>query len=209
MPQIDGIQNVLSRIEAIRSEFKPPSVQTPDLKATGMPFDMALKQAMGSQNATPMNPAMMAGGPDSLMALMNSQGCQNMYNNGSAAANERLAQTAMTWNNKEFKPGQTERCADFVSTMIEQSGTAPAGFQHEVNCLRLQEYGKKVERSDLKPGDVVYFGNTYMPGDFTHVGIYVGNNKFVHRPTAARPVVVDELSGYYGEKYCGARRLNG
>jgi hypothetical protein len=174
-----------------------------------MPFDMALKQAMGSQNAMP-NPAM-AGGPDSLMALMNSQGFQNMYNNGSgnSAANDRIAQTALAWDKKEFKPGQTERCADFVSTMIENSGAAPPGFKHEVNCLRLQEYGKKVEKSDLKAGDVVFFGNTYMPGDYTHVGIYLGNNKFVHRPTAARPVVVDELSGYYGEKYCGARRLNG
>lgn len=205
MPSISGISNVLNRIQSIKSQFQPHSMQPANMQAPGMPFNMALKQAMGGQSPNPM--AAMSG-PDSLMALMNNQGMQNIYNNQSGSSNQRIADVAKGWAEKDFKPGQTERCADFVSTMIENSGAAPPGFKHEVNCLRLQEYGKKIEKQDLKPGDIVYFGNTYLPGPYTHVGIYLGDNKFVHRPTAAKPVKIDELSGYYGEKYCAARRLN-
>ncbi|MCD4786087.1 MAG: C40 family peptidase [Candidatus Eremiobacteraeota bacterium] len=169
-----------------------------------MPFDMQLKKAMGMQNAGPMG---QMGGPDSLMALVNKMG-PNQFGSGTGT-NERIAQVGQLWDGKEFKPGQTKRCADFVSTVIEKSGAAPPGFQREINCLRLQKYGRKIERKDLKPGDIVYFGNTYMAGDYTHVGIYTGNNKFVHRPTAAKPVRTDDLSGYYSNKFCGARRLNG
>lgn len=206
MPHLDGINRITSRIETIKSRFKSGDFKPEALRGSGsIPFDATLKQAMGAQNTNSMQSM---GGPDSLMALLNSPQFQNQYG-GPNTRNQNIADVGKSWDGKDFKPGQTERCADFVSTVIKDSGAAPAGFKHEVNCLRLQEYGKKVEKSDLKPGDIVYFGNTYMPGDYTHVGIYIGDNKFVHRPTAAKPVRVDELSGYYGDKYCGARRLNG
>jgi len=204
MPRLNGIQNVLGRIQTIKARFKPPSPQT-TMPTKGMPFDMQLKQAMGKQNAGALG---QMGGPDSLMALVNRMGT-SQYGVGTGTLNERIAQLGKEWDGKEFKPGQTKRCADFVSTVIEKSGAAPPGFKHEINCLRLQKYGRKIERNDLKPGDIVYFGNTYMAGDYTHVGVYLGNNKFVHRPTSAKPVRVDELSGYYGNKFCGARRLHG
>ncbi|MDQ7822308.1 MAG: NlpC/P60 family protein [Candidatus Eremiobacteraeota bacterium] len=120
----------------------------------------------------------------------------------------RLADYAAQWDGKNFKPGQTKRCADFVSTMIEQSGVAPKGFNHQVSCEQLQKYGQHVNKDELKPGDVVYFKNTYTTGNYTHVGIYIGNGKFVHRPTANAPCKVDNLnSSYYQQHYSGARRL--
>lgn len=120
----------------------------------------------------------------------------------------KLADYAAQWNGRHFKRGQTKRCADFVSTMIKKAGVAPKGFRHEVNCLRLQRYGSKVAKKNLKPGDIVFFQNTYMRGKYTHVGIYLGKGKFVHRPTANKPVRIDTLnSGYYAQKYCSARRL--
>ena len=127
-----------------------------------------------------------------------------------AQTGNRLADTAMRWNGAAFKPGQTKRCADFVSTMIEQSGQAPPGFKHEVSASRLRNYGKPVPggTQNLKPGDVVFFGNTYRPGNTTHVGIYVGNGKFAHRPTANKPVKIDNInSKYYSSHFTGANRL--
>lgn len=121
----------------------------------------------------------------------------------------RLADQALAWNGRHFKPGQTKRCADFVSTVIEQSGQAPPGFRHQMSCDQLQRYGRPVGKEQLKPGDVVFFGNTYRPGQFTHTGIYLGNGKFAHRPTSDAPVRVDNLnSGYYANKFSGGRRLN-
>ena len=119
-----------------------------------------------------------------------------------------IANVAAGWNGQHFKPGQTCRCADFVSTVLKQSGQAPPGFKHQVSCSQLQKYGTPVGKDQLKPGDVVFFGNTYRPGKYTHTGIYLGNGKFAHRPTANKPVRVDNLSsGYYANHYSGARRM--
>ena len=65
--------------------------------------------------------------------------------------------------------------------------------------------GTKVNRSDLKPGDLVFF-NTQ--GSISHVGIYVGNSEFIHAPRTGKPVMVSSLSdGYYSQKYATARRI--
>ena len=120
----------------------------------------------------------------------------------------KLADYARRWAGRAFKPGQTKRCADFVSTMLRKSGAAPRGFRHTNAARGLARYGRGVKRNQLRPGDVVLFGNTYRRGKYTHVGIYIGGGKFVHRPTAARPVRVNSLtSGYYARKFTGGRRL--
>ena len=172
------------------------------------PFDMSLKMAMGSQNAALTSPS---GGPVDLQTLLsriNANGSQIGYGGTSSFTGGKLAEFAKQWEGKEFKPGQTARCADFVSTMIQESGAAPQGFKPEVNCWELQKQGRSVDKHDLKPGDLVYFGYTYLPVDYTHVGIYLGDGKFVHRPTVNQPVRIDSIEGgYYGEKFSGARRL--
>ncbi|MGE0490748.1 MAG: C40 family peptidase [Vulcanimicrobiota bacterium] len=125
-----------------------------------------------------------------------------------SSTGNRLADFAKRWDGKNFKPGQTKRCADFVSTMLEQSGTAPPGFKHTARAADFAKYGKKVGRDALKPGDIVLFDNTYRRGKYTHVGIYIGNGKFVHRPTANAPVKIDSLtSGRYAQKFSEGRRL--
>ncbi len=120
----------------------------------------------------------------------------------------RTADAAIGWNRRNFKAGQTKRCADFVSSVLRQTGTAPRGFQHQNTVAGLANYGRSIQRGDLRPGDVVMFGNTYRRGQYTHTGIYVGNGQFVHRPTANAPVRIDSLNqGYYSGKYTGARRM--
>ena len=66
--------------------------------------------------------------------------------------------------------------------------------------------GFAVGRSDLAPGDLVFF-NTDGSGA-SHVGIYLGDGKFVHPSANARRVVIDYLDApYYAEHYMGARRV--
>jgi len=65
--------------------------------------------------------------------------------------------------------------------------------------------GTKVNKSDLKAGDLVFF-NTQ--GSTSHVGIYIGNGEFIHAPRTGKPVMVSSLSdGYYSQKYSTARRI--
>jgi len=64
--------------------------------------------------------------------------------------------------------------------------------------------GKLVEKEDLLPGDMVFFGT---PGKETHVGMYVGDNQMIHSPGTPRSIEIIQLfGGPRGEDYCGARR---
>jgi cell wall-associated NlpC family hydrolase len=66
--------------------------------------------------------------------------------------------------------------------------------------------GTPVERADLKPGDLVFFG---QPGNIYHVGISLGGDKFVHAPRTGDVVKEASLSeSYFGSNFAGGRRLD-
>lgn len=65
-----------------------------------------------------------------------------------------------------------------------------------------------IKAEDLKPGDLVFF-NT-LKRTFSHVGIYVGNNQFIHSPSAGGTVRIETLDKqYWTSRFDGARRLVG
>lgn len=67
--------------------------------------------------------------------------------------------------------------------------------------------GQAISTNELKPGDLVFF-NT-MRRAFSHVGIYLGNDQFVHAPRTGDRVRVDNLSdNYWVQRFNGARRVN-
>ena len=66
--------------------------------------------------------------------------------------------------------------------------------------------GEKVDRASLVPGDLVFFGRR---GRVDHVGIYLGEGRFVHAPRTGREVTVSQLDGYWGRKFIEARRVAG
>lgn len=100
-----------------------------------------------------------------------------------------IARSARSMVGKTFKPGEEARCADFTSTVVEQAaGPTPKGFFHTVTARDFGKMGAQpVSRQQLRPGDIVAFNNTWRESkdsaDHTHVGVYVGNGQFVHRPT--------------------------
>ncbi len=62
-----------------------------------------------------------------------------------------------------------------------------------------------IQRNELRPGDLVFF-NT-MRRTFSHVGIYVGDDKFIHAPRTGALVRVEDMSdGYWSKRFTGARR---
>lgn len=66
-------------------------------------------------------------------------------------------------------------------------------------------YGEKVSKENLQPGDLVFF-DTMNKGRVSHVGIYIGDNKFIHAASSKSGIIESELSGYYSRNYLGARR---
>ncbi|HEU4752866.1 MAG TPA: C40 family peptidase [Armatimonadota bacterium] len=66
--------------------------------------------------------------------------------------------------------------------------------------------GTPVHREDLQPGDLVFF-STYRRG-ICHVGVYIGDNRFIHAANRRSDVRVDALQGYWARKLKGARRIS-
>lgn len=65
--------------------------------------------------------------------------------------------------------------------------------------------GEAVDRAKLAPGDLVFFG---LRGRVNHVGIYVGEGRFVHAPSRGKDVRVDSLTtGYWSGRYMQGRRV--
>ncbi|HVS86520.1 MAG TPA: C40 family peptidase [Gaiellaceae bacterium] len=61
--------------------------------------------------------------------------------------------------------------------------------------------GKRVARNNLLPGDILFFDGG------GHVGIYVGNGRFIHAPHTGTVVRIQTLAGWYSGLYDGARRM--
>jgi cell wall-associated NlpC family hydrolase len=67
--------------------------------------------------------------------------------------------------------------------------------------------GQKVDRGNLRPGDLVFFKNTYRSG-ISHVGVYVGDGRFVHAVRPGKSVQVSDLTEcYYSAHWAGAYRI--
>lgn len=109
--------------------------------------------------------------------------------------------------------------ATLLGTPYVYAGTSPKGF----DCSGYTQYVfahfnislphssssqykssvTKISRSELQPGDLVFFSNG--GSGVGHVGIYVGNNNFIHSPRPGRSVCYDSLdSSYYSSHYIGA-----
>jgi cell wall-associated NlpC family hydrolase len=82
------------------------------------------------------------------------------------------------------------------------------GFLLPRKSTQMSRVGKPINRDELQPGDLVFFNTMRLT--FSHVGIYVGDNKFIHSPSKGTTVRVDDLGSLYWDKrFDGARRLDG
>lgn len=81
------------------------------------------------------------------------------------------------------------------------------GFLLPRRSTELSRVGKPINREELQPGDLVFFNTMRLT--FSHVGIYVGDNKFIHSPSKGTSVRVDDLTSLYWDKrFDGARRID-
>ncbi|WP_455538592.1 C40 family peptidase [Terrisporobacter sp.] len=69
-------------------------------------------------------------------------------------------------------------------------------------------FGTYVKKSNLKEGDLIFFDtNGGNNGNVSHVGIYLGDNKFIHSSSSKGKVVISEMSSYYTKAFVNARRV--
>lgn len=97
-------------------------------------------------------------------------------------------------------------------TGLDCSGFVQVVFRDAVGKLlprtakEQSQVGDVVDKKELKPGDLVFF-NT-MRRAFSHVGIYLGDNRFMHAPRTGAEIRVEDMSqSYWVKRYNGARRV--
>lgn len=100
------------------------------------------------------------------------------------------------------KPETGFDCSGFVRHVVREG----LGLELPRSAREQSKTGDPVAKEELQPGDLVFF-NT-MRRAFSHVGIYLGDNRFVHAPHRGGRVRIEDMSGRYWTKHFnGARRL--
>lgn len=136
---------------------------------------------------------------ESVVAYSASEGNEHIGSNN-------VVSTAMRYRGTRYSYGGLSSrgfdCSGFVKYVYQKHGL---NLPH--NAAAQYKYGKPVSKSELQPGDLVFFRTGGSKG-INHVGIYIGNGQFIHASSAKGRVRIDNLnSGYYSQRFVGARRL--
>jgi cell wall-associated NlpC family hydrolase len=135
-----------------------------------------------------------------LQAVMNENGADASGLNPFVRVASRYAGTPYVWGG-ESRFGFD--CSGFIIRVMRDLGYK--ALPH--SAAEQFKYGTPIAQSLLKPGDIVFFANTYKPG-ISHVGIYVGKRRFIHAASTRQGTIVSSLDASpYKQKYAGARRL--
>lgn len=95
-------------------------------------------------------------------------------------------------------------CSGFVRYVFSEA--ANIALPH--NARAISQIGKIISPDQLQPGDLVFY-NT-MKSSFSHVGIYLGNNRFIHAPSSGGGIHVAQMDdAYWSKRFDGARRVMG
>jgi len=111
----------------------------------------------------------------------------------------RYAGTPYVWGGESARGFD---CSGFIIRVMRDLGYK--ALPH--SAAEQFRYGIPVAKQNLRPGDLVFFANTYKPG-ISHVGIYLGRGRFIHAASTSKGTITSTLSGSYAAKYAGARRL--
>lgn len=140
-------------------------------------------------------------GPDTYRALM---GRDIPASRDGATAARKVIQTALRFVGVPYVFGGNTPdgfdCSGFTRYVFARGGMGLPRMADEQYDL-----GHPVSKAQLKPGDLVFF-TTYADG-VSHVGIYLGEGKFISA-TSSRGVAIDRMAdSYWGPRYIGARRV--
>ncbi len=113
-----------------------------------------------------------------------------------------ISQTGVKYKYGGIAPDSGFDCSGFVRYVFQQAAnlTLPHGAR------AISQVGTKVSKDELQPGDLVFF-NT-LRSVTSHVGIYVGNNRFIHSPSAGGTISVTDMNdAYWAKRFTGARHI--
>lgn len=128
---------------------------------------------------------------------------QNFTTRASELAMHAMGMIGIRYQYGGTAPENGLDCSGLVRYLFKEVwGTNLPRTSEEISRL-----GENVETENLQPGDLVFY-NTLRRG-FSHVGIYLGDNKFIHAPSVGGQVRIESMDvGYWRKRFNGARRIS-
>ena len=151
--------------------------------------------------------------PDPILGLLSERGLLAPIENSALVRSMRDAASDLVMSAMNFLGVPYRRGGNSGDTGFDCSGFTRHIFESSIGLIlprRADEQATtagllKIRRDELRPGDLVFF-NT-MRRTFSHVGIYVGDDRFIHAPRSGALVRVESMSdGYWSSRFTGARR---
>jgi cell wall-associated NlpC family hydrolase len=91
-------------------------------------------------------------------------------------------------------------CSGMVTYVFRQA----AGMKLGGSAADIARRGRPINRKDLRPGDLLFFNTRNAP--FSHVGIYIGDGRFIHAPSTNGRVRIEQMSTrYFAQRFHAAR----
>jgi cell wall-associated NlpC family hydrolase len=166
---------------------------------------------LASAEPAPAPPAVYAGkpiteAPATSATLANQARVMTLLERAAVGATS-LADYALAFLGVSYRFGGTSPDLGFdCSGLVRRVFQDALGLNLPRTAKEMAQLGTQVRIEDLKPGDLVFF-NT-MRAAFSHVGIYLGDNKFVHAPSSGGVVRVEDMRiQYWTQRFDGARRV--
>jgi cell wall-associated NlpC family hydrolase len=205
---------MFSQVHIFKSRRTPKLIPSKLMLAAVLALGLGVFQPAFALNSETTAPA------DDMQALLVSKGILSKIGGQIVQTSESVVQQV------------SERTTDLISTAVGLMGipylrggnSAESGFDCSgfVRYIYKETIGlvlprsadqqanttQKIDRSELKPGDLVFF-NT-MRRTFSHVGIYLGEGKFIHSPRSGASVRIEDMRiPYWNVRFDGARRVQG
>lgn len=143
------------------------------------------------------------------LGFFNSDAAQSAQNLAQAAAGQatELIMRAMSLLGVRYKRGgSTEDSGLDCSGLVKLVFGDALGMKLPHRAEEISRIGEKVQKEELKPGDLVFY-NT-LRRTFSHVGIYLGEGRFIHAPASGGKVRVENMDlPYWTKRFNGARRV--
>ncbi|HYT14952.1 MAG TPA: C40 family peptidase [Burkholderiales bacterium] len=114
---------------------------------------------------------------------------------------QALAAAGVPYRRGGESPASGFDCSGLVAHVYSEA----FGVRLPHNARAQAKFGYRISLAELAPGDLVFY-NTERP--FSHVGIYLGDNRFIHAPKPGAAVRIEDMRGaYWARRFEGARRI--